>query len=136
MQQGQDESLDSYMQRFNGNIQTLELVGRTHIICSPELMEIAGSDPTDAEKKTEEEKFKAMLLLKRLDPVCYNDLVEELCRSVTVGRDEYPETTPTMYDLIMRRSGTFDSQGQGNRPDRGSQGCGRGGPGKQGHVQD
>eukprot|EP00957_Ditylum_brightwellii_P057961 4394769-Ditylum_brightwellii.AAC.2 len=95
-------------------------------------MEIAGSAPTDAEKKTEEEKFKTMLLLKRLDPVRYDGLVEELHRSVIVGRDEYPETTPATYNSLTRRSGTFDSQGQGNRPDRGAQGCNRGRPGKHG----
>eukprot|EP00957_Ditylum_brightwellii_P127876 9751682-Ditylum_brightwellii.AAC.1 len=77
-----------------------------------------------------------MLLLKRSDPVHYNDLVEELHRSVTVGRNEYPETTPASYDLLTRRSGTFDSQGQGNRPDRGGRGCDRGGPDKQGSGQD
>eukprot|EP00957_Ditylum_brightwellii_P065163 4942671-Ditylum_brightwellii.AAC.1 len=76
------------MQHFNGNIQMLELVGGTHIMHSLELMEIAGSDPTYDEKKNEEEKFKAMLLLKRLDPVRYNDLVEELHRSVTVVEAE------------------------------------------------
>eukprot|EP00957_Ditylum_brightwellii_P021302 1606719-Ditylum_brightwellii.AAC.1 len=72
-------------------------------------MEIAGSDPTNAEKKTEEETFKVMLSLKRSVPVRYNDLVEELCRSVTVGRGDYPETTPATYGLLTRRSGTFNS---------------------------
>eukprot|EP00957_Ditylum_brightwellii_P111529 8506885-Ditylum_brightwellii.AAC.1 len=99
-------------------------------------MEIAGSDPTDAEKKIEEEKFKVVLLLKRLDPVCYDDLVEGLHRSVTIGRDEYPETTPAMNNLLTRRSSTFDSQGQENRPDRGGQGHSRYKPGKQGCGQD
>eukprot|EP00957_Ditylum_brightwellii_P151263 11518248-Ditylum_brightwellii.AAC.1 len=73
-----------------------------------------------------------MLLLKRSDPVRYDDLAEELRRIVTIGRDEYPETTPATYNLLTRRSGTFNSQGQGNRPDRGGRGRGRGGPGKQG----
>eukprot|EP00957_Ditylum_brightwellii_P028926 2185442-Ditylum_brightwellii.AAC.1 len=62
---------------------------------------------------------KRKLLLKRLDPVHYNDLVEELHRSVTVGRDEYIETTPAMYNLLTRRASTFDSHDQGNRSDRG-----------------
>eukprot|EP00957_Ditylum_brightwellii_P067929 5157140-Ditylum_brightwellii.AAC.1 len=79
-----------------------------------------------------------MLLLKRSDPVCYDDLVEELRRSITVGRDEYPEMAPAAYDLLTRRCDTFDSQGEGNRSGRGGdgRGHGRGRPGGRGRGQE
>ena len=60
MRQGQFESNDSYLERFNSNIKTLEMAQGKHILCAIDLMEKATDEPTAQEIRNEEEKFKAI----------------------------------------------------------------------------
>ena len=51
MRQGATESNDDYVKRFTSNLQVLELAGGGHILCSPTIMEKAGTTATDDEIK-------------------------------------------------------------------------------------
>ena len=58
MRQGQFESNDSYLKRFNSNIKTVEMAQGKHIFCATDLMEKATDKPTSQEIRNEEEKFR------------------------------------------------------------------------------
>ena len=69
MKQGSDESDSACLKRFRVNLDTLCSAGGQHILCSPDLIEAADKDNiTEEEKKAEENKFKAIVFLKRSDP--------------------------------------------------------------------
>ena len=74
------------------------------MLCSVEIMEKAGMDPTPEEITAEEEKFKSMCLLKRSNTNRYSNLVIDLKKGMYVGRDEYPQTTPSTYNLLICHS--------------------------------
>ena len=80
MRQGNTESNDDFLRRFNSNLQTLQLTGGSHILCSPDTIDKVGTVATPAEISKEEEKFKAMVLLKRSDLDRYEELVMDLKR--------------------------------------------------------
>ena len=88
MRQGQFESNDSYLEIFNSNIKTLEMAQGKHILCATDLMEKDSDVPTAQEIRNEEEKFKAILFLKRSDEARYKDLVSKLQESSWLGKDE------------------------------------------------
>ena len=48
------------------------------------------------------EKFKAMIMIKRADGKRFNDLKRRLREASDVGRDEYPTTVAGAYDLLVR----------------------------------
>ena len=108
MKQGESESDTSYMKRFKVNLDTLYSAGGKHILCSPELVEAVDKDNiTDKEKEVEENKFKAIILLKRSDPNRYGAFLTELQNSAHLDRDEYPVSEVAALDLMIRRSGSF-----------------------------
>ena len=110
MRQGENESDSAYMKRFRVNLDTLYSAGGKHILCSPELMEAVDKDnPTDLERETEENKFKAIVFLKRSDPIRYGEFLAELQNSAHLDRDEYPTSETGALDLMVRRSGVFSS---------------------------
>jgi hypothetical protein len=115
MRQGENENDSAYMKRFKVNMETLLSAGGCHILCSPEIMNTNDSDdPTDEEVEAEENKFKAIVFLKRGDIKRYGDLVKELENSTHLGQDEYPESLAAAYDLMVRRSGAFTTNLMGN----------------------
>ena len=109
MKQGQFKGDDSYLKRFCANYDTLVLAGGKHIFCSPELVEKTGATATDDEIFQEEEKFKAICLIKRSDPGRYGIVLDELKNAAFVGRDEYPSSPADVHDLLVRRSGFFNT---------------------------
>ena len=134
MKQGNEESDSAYMKRFRVNLDTLCSAGGRHILCSPELIEAADKDNiTDAERESEESKFKAIVFLKRSDPTRYGGFLTELQNSAHLGREEYPISETAAMDLMVRRSGAFRTsliqQGGGGRG-RGRGNFGRGGRGR------
>ena len=110
MKQGESESDSAYMKRFNVNCDTLVSAGGKHILCSPELADaIDKKNMSEKEVEVEESKFKAMVFLKRSDPGRYEEFLRELQNSSHLNRDEYPKTETEALDLMVRRSGAFDS---------------------------
>ena len=126
MRQGNDESDSAYLKRFRVNLDTLCSAGGRHILCSPDLIDAADKDNiTDVEKEAEENKFKAIVFLKRSDPTRYGGFLTELQNSAHLDRDEYPISETAAMDLMVRRSGVFSSSliqqvgRNGRRPGRG-----------------
>ena len=112
------------MKRFTTNVQTLELSGGCHICCSPDMV---NNEATDDEVKYEIEKFKAIFFLKHADTTRYDELRVEFRNGAYAGREEYPVTLSSTYDVLVRRSGQFTvdkisatRKGRGN--DRGDDG--------------
>ena len=108
MRQGENENDSAYMRRFKVNLDTLLSAGGRHILCSPELVEAADKkNITNEEREKEESKFKAIVFLKRSDPIRYGSFLTELQNSAHLNRDEYPVTETDALDLMVRRSGSF-----------------------------
>ena len=64
MRQQSSESNDHYVERFNANVQTLNLAKGGHIFCSRALVQCEDDDDiTETEKYNEEQKLKAAILL-------------------------------------------------------------------------
>ena len=103
--QGQSESDDDYLNRFNARLQNLELAGGKHMMYSPELIGI--ENPSGEEIKQERERFKAMCFILRADEGRYGELLDELKKGVYKGRDEYPTTVSDAYELLIRTSKQF-----------------------------
>ena len=119
MRQGQFESNDSYLERFNSNVKTLEMAQGKHVLCANELMDKESDLPTAQEIRNEEEKFKAILFLKRSDEGRYKELTSKLQESSWLGKDEYPTTVAGMYALLTRHSGQIGGKNNKNaRPAR------------------
>ena len=102
--QGQLESDDEFLNKFNSRLENMILAGGGHILCSPQIL---GKDMvycTPMEINTEKERFKAMCFILRADKIRYDDLLEELKKEVHRDRDEYPTTVPDAYELLLRTS--------------------------------
>ena len=65
--------------------------------------------PSEKETTREEEKFSAIHLLQTLDLVRHGNLNEELQNESYVGREKYPTTFGVSYELMVRRSGRYQS---------------------------
>ena len=96
MRRGQFESNDSFLERFNSNIRTLEMAQGKNILCAMDLMEKATDKPMAQEIRNEEEKFKAILFLKRSDEGRYKSLSSKLQELSWLGKDKYPTTVAGM----------------------------------------
>ena len=57
--------------------------------------------PTKEEVLIEEEKTKAVLLLRNADPKQYGDLAARLKEGMALERDEYSTTMGAMYGLMV-----------------------------------
>ena len=106
LQQGPTESNDSFRKRVDSAALTLGLAGGSHVLCSPDLIVTEDeSNVTAKEIEIEVEKVKAMVMLLKSDPARYGTLHEDLCQSVYRGRDEFPTTVTSVYDLLQHTSG-------------------------------
>ena len=72
-------------------------------------MDKIGPDPTDSEKNIEEDKFKAVIFLKQSDKARHRKLLTDMQDSAYVGRDEYQTRLAGAYDLMIRRSGSVNT---------------------------
>ena len=109
MRQGETESDVNYMKRFRINLDILIAARGKHVLYSPELVE--ANDKTNIiedEKKLEESRFKAIVFLKRSDPVRYGAFIAELQNNTYMDNDLYPDSESNALDLIVRRSGAFN----------------------------
>ena len=135
MKQGENESDVSYMKRFRVNLDTLVSAGGKHTLCSPEIFEAADKNNiTKKETEAEEAKFKAIIFLKRSDPNRYGSFLTELQNNAHLDNDMYPVTESDALDLMVRRSGAFNSTlinvGGGRSRNRDTFRGGRGGRGR------
>ena len=118
MRQGLQESNDHYLARFKANVTAVKLTGGDHVFFSPKLAEVERNEmhPDDIEK--EEERSKAVLLLKLADEGRFGSLSNSLKEGTFLDRDEYPTTVATMYELMTKHSGAISglrNQSSSNR---------------------
>ena len=104
IRQGQTESDDNYLTRFNSKAKNLELAGGEHIFCSPTILGKSLDTASPDEIKKENERFRAICFIQRADETRYSELLEDLRKGVFRGRDEYPETVSDAYELLIRTS--------------------------------
>ena len=103
IRQGPTESNDSFRKRVDSSAQIMELAGGSHVFYSPQVSSAADKDkPTIKEKEDEKQRFKAMIMILRSDPERFGRLQESLFEGVYKGRDEFPETVTSAYDLLQR----------------------------------
>ena len=73
---------------FKGKFETLNTAGGKHGMWIPDMEYKTSDKPTPEEVLTEEEKFKAICILKRSDENRYDGLLEELKSSEYAGKDK------------------------------------------------
>ena len=119
MKQGQSESDDDYLKRFNSRVKNLELAGGAHIFCSPKTLgkDISLASPEEIE--AESKRFRAICFLLRSDEYRYKELLVDLKKGAYRGRDEYPTTVSGVYELMIL---TSQQIGYNQRQNRGIQG--------------
>ena len=83
-----------------------------HIFASLELLESNNPTPTKQEILREEEKSKAILLLKNADDKRFGNLMKNLKDGSYLSRDEYPTTVASMYELMTKHLGILGNQQQ------------------------
>ena len=102
--QGQSDSDDNYLRKFNSRLENMILSGDRHILCSPQILGKDMFSCTPMEINTEKERFKVVCFILRADEIRYGDLLEELRKGVYRGRDKYPTTVSDAYELLLRTS--------------------------------
>ena len=102
MKQGPHESNEHYLDRFKANITAVELTKDNHIFYSPGLTGIEKSRAKPENIIKEEQRNKALLLLRNSDENRYKGLAEELRKSTILDRDEYPTTLANMYEVMAK----------------------------------
>ena len=119
MRQGTQETNGHFLARFKANVTAVKLTGGGHVFFSPRLV---GADKEDLDQDKvdeEEERSKAVLLLKLVDEGRYGALSNSLKEGTFLDRDEYPTTMATMYELMIKHSGAMSGQRTpGNGPRR------------------
>ena len=104
LKQSEVEPNDRYLERFKSNVNTIELAHGEYIFCPTSFVKpVDPNNITAAEKKIECEKMKAALLLRNSDHKRYGALSHRLREGVTLGRNKYPETLSSMYELMVRQ---------------------------------
>ena len=115
MKQGNTEANDNYLDRFKSNVSTVDLTSGLNVLCPTDIMDKVNAVPTTEEIKTERERFTAMLFLKNADEKRYGDLRHRLKESAALGRNEYPKTLATMYELMVSQCPDQPSSTSNNR---------------------
>ena len=87
MRQGQSETDDEYLNKFNSRLEDMILAGGGLILCSPQILGKDIISCTTMEINTEKERFKAMCFILRANKIRYSDLLEELRKGVYRGKD-------------------------------------------------
>ena len=108
MKQGADESNDAYLERFNMIVCTAEMVGGKNLFYSEKIAKKDLHAASQSDITAAEEQSKAILLLKNADDKRYRVLKDDLKMGTYLSRDEYPITTASMYELMVKTSGGLD----------------------------
>ena len=110
MRQGTQETNDHFLTRFKANVTTVKLTGGGHVFFSPNLAGVEKQDLDLDKIEEEEERSKAVLLLKLADEGRYGALSNSLKEGTFLDRDEYPTTVATMYELMTKHQGAISGQ--------------------------
>ena len=94
MKQGQNESDDSFFERFKDMVNTVEMVHGENVFFSPDIVGKSFRDATGEERFAVKEANQAVLMLINNDPIRYSELSSSLRNSSNLGVDEYPKSLP------------------------------------------
>ena len=86
----------------------LKLAGGGHLFVSPVIAPEKVENMSKVEIREETEKSHATLLLLCSDDSRYGDLSASLNSGTLRGREEYPETLASMYQLMIKHSSALD----------------------------
>ena len=109
MKQCVNEANDHFLDRFKSNLAALDLAGGGHLFVLPVITGEKIENMTEAEITEETEKSHATLLLLCSDDTRYGDLVASLNSGTLRGRDEYPETLASIYQLMIKHSSALQN---------------------------
>lgn len=130
LKQQTNETNEAYHTKFKSMIEPLKITGGEHLLASPMMIGMELDKVTNIQIREEKETFIAICLILRSDVDRYKRLLEDLKRSVNLGRDKYPESLTEAFDLLVRESGKYNTvlpsgsniyHGRGRRGGRGRQ---------------
>ena len=101
MRQGVNDYNSNYLEWFKSYLQTLILAVSGHIICSDDTVEKLPSTATNDIIEAEENKFKAIWFIMHSDSGRYSELLKVIKESTYLGRDEYPTTLTSTYEMLV-----------------------------------
>ena len=86
------------------------------------------SNTTEKEVNDEVDKLSAIHIIKSGNAKHVGDLAKDLIQQAHLGQDLYPKSSAGAFELMVRRSGQYQSLGQrqGQRSGRGGHNGGRG----------
>ena len=114
MIQGPLEGDDGYTKRARSANETLILAVGRNVLCRPDITEAVDQVKSPEKETTSgEEKFSAIHLLHTSDLVRYGNINKGIQNGSYVGREKYPNNSAEAYELIVRRSGIYQSIGNG-----------------------
>ena len=117
IRQGENESDDLFQKRADTVTQNLILAGGEDVLYPRKLLPAGVADsnnPKSEEKEKTIDRIRAMHLLCRSDPKRQGTTVDELRKAKDVGRNEWPQTQPAAFKLIVKRSNLLQSTGKYN----------------------
>ena len=97
-----DKETDAYLSRFKSVSESLVLAGGENIFVSEKIMKTQMKDATKEKIENESNTFKSICYMSRSDESRCKTLLYDLESSSYRGRDEYPTTLTTIYDLLTR----------------------------------
>ena len=105
LKQGETESNDKFLERFKSAVNTVELAQGESVFCVKALANISdiSTGISKVETTAESEKSKAILLLETSDQKRYGQLSTRLQESYALGTNEYPKTTASMYEVMVKQ---------------------------------
>ena len=115
--QGDNESLESIMERLDASLQTLKLSGGS--IIPQTLVEKTVKDKnlsTDVAEKEVEEKMMAMILMEAANNKRYTQVRQDLQNHMLQGENRYPTTKAQSYTILSKYVTSTGQGYQGNRP--------------------
>ena len=105
LRQGETESDDRFLERFKSTVTTVELAQGASVFCIKSIAEISDRsvDMTEPQVTEESQRSKTILLLETSDPKRYGNLSSRLQESASLGRNEYPRTVSSMYEVLVKQ---------------------------------
>ena len=83
-------------------VETLKIAGSEHILVSTKIMGKSTKDASSTELNEEKEKHMAACYVLRSNENRFSKLLEDLKKSVNMGRDEYSKTLNEAFNLLVR----------------------------------
>jgi len=101
LKQYNNETNDARLTRFKSTVYTLIIAGGKYILVSELMMGCKFEDANKEEENKEIDRSKAVWYVLRSDKTRYKKLLNDLKSSANRGRDDYPKTLTSAFDLLV-----------------------------------